>query len=58
MEHTEGNLTMGPIAQVLATLSLPIITAAFLSTAYNITDMAWIGKLGGNALAGVGVGGM
>ena len=58
MEHTEGNLTVGPIAHVLATLSLPIITAAFLSTAYNITDMAWIGKLGGNALAGVGVGGM
>ena len=58
MEHIEGNLTTGSISKVLAKLSIPIITAAFLSTAYNITDMAWIGKLGGNALAGVGVGSM
>ena len=58
MEHTEGNLTVGSISGVLAKLSIPIITAAFLSTAYSLTDMAWIGQLGGNALAGVGIGSM
>lgn len=54
----EGKLTTGPISTVLIKLSLPIVAAAFLSTAYSITDMAWIGQLGGEVLAGVGVGGM
>ena len=30
--------------------------SSFLGTAYNITDMAWIGLLGSKAVAGVGVG--
>lgn len=34
------------------------MASSFLGTAYNITDMAWIGTLGANAVAGVGVGGM
>ena len=52
------NLTEGPILQVLTKLALPIMASSFLSTAYSITDMAWIGKLGAKAVAGVGVGGM
>ena len=36
----------------------PIMASSFLGTAYNITDMAWIGLLGSKAVAGVGVGGM
>lgn len=51
-------LTEGPIFRVLAKLALPIMASSFLGTAYNITDMAWLGKLGSNAVAGVGVGGM
>ena len=51
-------LTEGSIFQVLTKLALPIMASAFLSTAYNITDLAWIGKLGSSAVAGVGVGGM
>ena len=51
-------LTEGPIFKVLTRLSLPIMASAFLSTAYNITDLAWIGKLGSSAVAGAGVGGM
>lgn len=51
-------LTEGPILKVLTKLALPIMASSFLATAYNITDMAWIGKLGANAVAGVGVGGM
>ena len=53
-----GTLTEGPILKVLTKLALPIMASAFLSTAYNLTDMAWIGKLGSQAVAGVGVGGM
>lgn len=51
-------LTEGPILQVLTKLALPIMASSFLSTAYSITDMAWIGMLGSKAVAGVGVGGM
>ena len=51
-------LTEGPIFKVLTRLSLPIMASAFLSTAYSITDLAWIGMLGSGAVAGVGVGGM
>ena len=58
MGKTEGKLTTGSIPGVLTKLSLPIVAAAFLSTAYSITDMAWIGLLGGEVLAGVGVGSM
>ena len=52
------NLTEGSIFKVLMKLSLPIMASAFLSTAYIITDLAWIGTLGSSAVAGVGVGGM
>ena len=57
-KQIEGNLTEGPILKVLTQLALPIMASAFLGTAYNITDMAWIGMLGSKAVAGVGVGGM
>lgn len=52
------DLTKGPILKVLTKLALPIMASAFLATAYNITDMAWIGLLGSEAVAGIGVGGM
>lgn len=52
------DLTNGPILKTLAELALPIMASAFLGTAYNITDMAWIGILGSKAVAGVGMGGM
>ena len=54
----QGNLTEGPILKVLTKLALPIMASAFLSTAYSITDMAWVGMLGSEAVAGIGVGGM
>ena len=53
-----NNLTEGSIFKVLMKLALPIMASAFLATAYSITDLAWIGKLGSGAVAGVGVGGM
>ena len=50
------DLTSGPILKTLAELALPIMASSLLGTAYNITDMAWIGMLGSKAVAGVGVG--
>lgn len=55
---TAGSLTSGSILKVLTRLSMPIVAAAFLSTAYSITDMAWTGMLGGGALSGIGIGSM
>lgn len=52
------DLVNGPILKSLTELSVPIMASAFLGTAYSITDMAWLGKLGAKAVAGVGVGGM
>ncbi|WP_221689466.1 MATE family efflux transporter [Gordonibacter massiliensis (ex Traore et al. 2017)] len=52
------DLVNEPIGSALARLALPIMASAFLATAYNITDMAWIGLLGSNAVAAVGVAGM
>ncbi len=52
------NLTSGPILKTLVHLALPIMVSSFLGTAYNITDMIWVGQLGAEAVAGVGIGGM
>ena len=52
------SLTNGPILKTLSQLAIPIMASSFLGTAYNITDMAWIGVLGSKAVAGVGVCGM
>ena len=56
-KQLQGSLTRGPIFKVLMMLALPIMASAFLSTAYSIVDMFWIGKLGASAVAGVGIGG-
>lgn len=58
MDHTPATLTQGPILRVLTRLALPIMASAFLSTAYSITDMAWVGLLGSQAMAGIGLGSM
>lgn len=57
-ENVQGKLTEGPILRVLLKLALPIMASSFLSTAYSITDMAWIGMLGAKAVAGVGASSM
>ena len=49
MKNKQLNLTSGPILSTLTELALPIMASSFLATAYNITDMAWIGMLGSKA---------
>ena len=48
------NLTEGPIRRQLFNLALPIMGTSFIQMAYSITDMAWVGRLGSEAVAAVG----
>ena len=51
------DLTEGSITKKMITLALPIMGTSFLQTAYNITDMFWIGRVGTKAVAAVGTAG-
>ena len=48
------NLTEGPIQKQLFHLALPIMGTSFIQMAYSITDMAWVGRLGSEAVAAIG----
>ena len=49
------NLTEGSILSSLITLSIPIIFANLLQTAYQLTDTFWVGRLGTDAIAAVSI---
>ncbi len=51
------NLVEGNIKNIIINLALPIIGSSFLQMAYGLVDMMWIGKLGSEAVAGVGTAG-
>ena len=44
----------GPIKKQLFNLALPIMGTSFIQMAYSITDMAWVGRLGSEAVAAIG----
>lgn len=48
------NLTQGPITRQLFNLALPIMGTSFIQMAYSLTDMAWVGRLGSEAVAAIG----
>lgn len=48
------NLTQGPINKQLFRLALPIMATSFIQMAYSLTDMAWVGRLGSEAVAVIG----
>lgn len=48
------NLTHGPINRQLFNLALPIMATSFIQMAYNLTDMAWVGRIGSEAVAAIG----
>ncbi len=52
------HLLEGKILHSLSALALPIMATSLIQMAYNLTDMLWIGKLGGGAVAAVGAAGM
>ena len=45
------NLTQGPINRQLFNLAMPIMATSFIQMAYSLTDMAWVGRLGSEAVA-------
>ena len=49
------NLTEGPISRQIIQLTLPILGTSFVQMAYNLTDMLWLGRVGSNAVAAVGI---
>lgn len=53
MEGTK-NLTEGNITRQLMNLALPIMATSFIQMAYSLTDMAWVGRIGSEAIAAVG----
>lgn len=52
------DLLHGRILGSLTGLALPIMATSLVQTAYNLTDMAWIGRVGSSAVAAVGAAGM
>lgn len=51
--HPARSLTDGSIAGALVRLSVPIIAANILATAYSLTDTWWVGRLSDKAVAAV-----
>ncbi len=51
------NLTEGKIRSALVKLALPIMGTSFVQTAYNLTDIMWLGRLSTDAVAAAGAAG-
>jgi len=52
------DLTQGSIFRQLTTLAFPLMATSLIQMAYNLTDMAWVGRLGSESAAAVGTGGL
>ena len=52
------DLLNGPVLPSLTRLAVPIMATSLIQTAYNLTDMLWIGRMGSNAVAAVVAAGM
>jgi putative MATE family efflux protein len=52
------DLTEGPIVHQLFKLAAPIMATTFISLAYNLTDVAWLGHWSTDAVAAAGAAGM
>lgn len=49
------DLTQGSVIKSLLRLSIPIVMANFLQTAYQLTDTFWVGRIGTNAIAALSI---
>ena len=58
MRSKKVDLLNGPVTSSIVRLALPIMAGSFLSLAYTLTDMFWVGRLGSQAVAAVGTGGL
>jgi len=57
IKNIQRQLSLSKVGKDLMILALPIIGAHLLHTAYNLTDMIWVGELGSGAVAAVGTAG-
>ncbi len=55
MKKNKNSLTEWSVIRSLLTLSIPIIFAQILQSAYQFTDSFWVGRLGGAAVAAVSI---
>lgn len=60
MKQKKRNIDLlhGKILPSLTGLAVPIMATSMVQTAYNLTDMAWIGMVGSSAVTAVGAAGM
>ena len=58
MKSHHVDLLNEAIAPALTRLALPILATSLVQMLYNLTDMAWIGRLGAGAVTAVGSAGM
>ena len=56
MKSHHVDLLNEAIAPALTRLALPIMATSLVQMLYNLTDMAWIGRLGGRRRHGGGIG--
>jgi len=56
--HKQSDLTTGGIIQKLVFVALPIMGTQLMQMLYNLTDMAWLGRLSPEAVAATGAAGM
>ena len=49
------DLLNGNILLTISKISIPIMLTSLINMAYNLTDMFWIGKLGSDSVASVGI---
>ena len=54
----KSDLTQGKIFSTLLRLALPIAGGQVMQMAYNLTDMFWLGRVSGEALAATGAAGL
>ncbi len=52
------DFTSGSISRQLTKLALPLMATSFIQMAYNLIDLAWVGRLGSESVAAVGAMGM
>jgi len=54
----EIDLLHGPIFKTLGKLAVPIMLSGAFQTAYNLTDMLWLGRLSASSVLAAGLAGM
>lgn len=52
------DFTTGSISRQLTKLAMPLMATSFIQMAYNLIDLAWVGRLGSESVAAVGSMGM